>query len=65
MFPYAEPPLKPTFFFIMDDNQFDQFVDQMMDQEQTDDDMDLGAYQDYHDYMLKLALEGPGNDSNY
>ena len=48
-------------FFIMDDKQFDQFVDQMMDQEQIDDDMDLGAYQDYHDYMLKLALEGPNN----
>ena len=44
-------------FFIMDDKQFDQFVDQMMDQEQIDDDMDLGAYQDYHDYMLKLALK--------
>ena len=45
----------------MDDKQFDQFVDQMMDQEQIGDDMDLGAYQDYHDYMLKLALEGPNN----
>jgi hypothetical protein len=49
-------------FFIMDDKQFDQFVDQMMDQEQIDDDMDLGAYQDYHDYMLKMALEGPNFD---
>ena len=46
-------------FFIMDDKQFDQFVDQMMDQEQIDDDMDLGAYQDYHDYMLKLHLKDP------
>jgi len=70
VFSSAEPPLKPTVvFFIMNDNQFDQFVDQMMDQEQVDEDMDLGAYQDYHDYMLKLALDGPNFDdtplSNY
>ena len=62
MFSSAEPPLTFTFAFIMDDKQFDQFVDQMMDQEQIDDDMDLGAYQDYHDYMLKIALEGPNYD---
>ena len=62
MFSSAEPPLKFTFFFIMDDKQFDQFVDQMMDQEQIDEDMDLGAYQDYHDYMLEIALKGPNFD---
>ena len=62
MFSSAEPPLIFTFAFIMDDKQFDQFVDQMMDQEQIDEDMDLGAYQDYHDYMLEIALKGPNFD---
>lgn len=46
----------------MEDQQFDQFVDEMIDREQCDEDQDLGAYQDYHDYMLKLALEGPNFD---
>ena len=62
MFSSAEPPLIFTFAFIMDDKQFDQFVDQMMDQEQIDEDMDLGAYQDYHDYMLEQSLKGPKFD---
>jgi len=51
----------PTSFFIMNEDQFDQFVDQMVDNEQDESDLDLGAFQDYHDHMLKLALEGPGS----
>jgi hypothetical protein len=45
----------------MNEDQFDQFVDQMVDNEQDESDLDLGAFQDYHDHMLKLALEGPGS----
>ena len=55
----VEPPLIFTLAFIMDDKQFDQFVDQMMDQEQIDDmTWILGAYQDYHDYMLEVGTWG-------
>lgn len=47
----------------MDTQQFDQFVDEMIDKEQCDEAQDLGSFQDYHDYMLKVALEGPNFDS--